>query len=73
VSGIAITATRTLRFDLMIVSGCPVLKHPEKERTRPGCIPSVVLRLLTAKDHPRRKGLNDENQISPASRVKCFS
>jgi hypothetical protein len=28
--------------------------------------------LPKAKDHLRRKGLNDENQISPASREKCF-
>ena len=34
--------------------------------------PSAALLLLTAKDHPRRKGLNDENYLSPASREKCF-
>jgi hypothetical protein len=35
-------------------------------------IPSATLLLLKAKDHRRRKGLNDENLLSPASREKCF-
>jgi len=33
---------------------------------------SAALLLLKAKDHRRRKGLNDENYLSPASREKCF-
>src|SRR5471030_632240 len=34
--------------------------------------PSAALLLLKAKDHRRRKGLNDENYLSPASRERCF-
>src|SRR5476651_948538 len=34
--------------------------------------PSAALLLLKAKDHRRRKGLNDENYLSPASWEKCF-
>ena len=33
---------------------------------------SAALLLLKAKDHRRRKGLNDENYLSPASWEKCF-
>src|SRR5471030_1131542 len=34
--------------------------------------PSAALLLLKAKDHRRRKGLNDENYLSPPSRERCF-
>jgi hypothetical protein len=34
--------------------------------------PSAHLCTRTPNDHRRRKGLNDENYLSPASREKCF-
>ena len=34
--------------------------------------PSAALILPKAKDHLRRKGLNDENHLYPASGEKCF-
>ncbi len=45
--------------------------------TQTSCTRLKLYRLLCARaqrnDHRRRKGLNDENQLSPASWEKCFS